>query len=71
VEADPHAEGRQALAASYRRRALEAIHQALAMLRPDERLSFWREKVLPDAALAPIRNDAEFRRLHDEYLRRR
>ena len=56
----------QALAESYRRRALEAVRKTLAMLRPEERLAFWQEKVLPDAALTPIRNDAEFKRLQDQ-----
>jgi tetratricopeptide (TPR) repeat protein len=62
---------RQSLADSYRSRALKAVHQTLAMLRPEERSSFWQEKILPDAALAPIRNDAEFKRLRDEYAHRR
>ncbi len=70
AEADPQAQ-RQALTDDYRRRALEAVHQTLAMLRPVERASFWQDKVLPDAALAPIRNDAGFRRLQDEYGHRR
>jgi serine/threonine-protein kinase len=56
-------EDRKVLVGDYRRRALEAIHQTLEMLRPEERVSFWRDKILPDAALAPIRNDAEFERL--------
>src|SRR5262249_16865439 len=53
----------------YRRRALEAVSQTLEMLRPEERVAFWRDKVLPDAALAPIRTDARFKRLHEEYAR--
>jgi hypothetical protein len=53
----------------YRRRALEAVHQTLNMLRPEQRLPFWRDKVLPDAALAPIRDDARFRRLREECVR--
>jgi serine/threonine-protein kinase len=61
---------RQSLADSYRRRALQAVHQTLEMLRPEDRPSFWRDKVLPDAALAPIRNEAEFRRLQEEYGQR-
>jgi tetratricopeptide (TPR) repeat protein len=56
-------EDRPGLVDDYRRRALEAVHQTLAMLRPEERMSFWRDKVLADPALAPIRHDAEFRRL--------
>jgi tetratricopeptide (TPR) repeat protein len=71
VATDLQEEDRQSLAESYRSRALKAIHQTLAMVRPEERLSFWRDKILPDAALMPIRNDAEFKRLRDEYGYRR
>jgi hypothetical protein len=58
---------RQALAENYRSRAVKAVHQTLAMLRPEQRLSFWQDKILPDAALTPIRNETEFKRLQDEY----
>jgi tetratricopeptide (TPR) repeat protein/predicted Ser/Thr protein kinase len=57
---------RQALADDYRRRASEAVHQTLNMLRPEDRLSFWRDRILTDPALAPIRNDARFKRLREE-----
>jgi tetratricopeptide (TPR) repeat protein/predicted Ser/Thr protein kinase len=70
AEADLQEEDRRSLAESYRSRALEAVRQALAMLRPEVRLSFWQDKVLPDAALTPIRSHAEFKRLQDEYDRR-
>jgi tetratricopeptide (TPR) repeat protein len=71
AEADPEGKDRRLLAQGYRSRAVQAVCQALALVRPEERLAFWREKVLPDAALTPIRNDAEFRRLQDEYVHRR
>jgi tetratricopeptide (TPR) repeat protein/predicted Ser/Thr protein kinase len=71
AEADCQEAGRQALADRYRRRALEAVRQTLTMVRPQERLSFWQDKILPDAALAPIRQDAEFQRLGDEQVHRR
>jgi tetratricopeptide (TPR) repeat protein len=58
----------QAPVESYRRRAVEAVKQTLHMLRPEERLSFWRDKILPDPALTPIRHDASFERLQDEVL---
>jgi tetratricopeptide (TPR) repeat protein len=67
VEADVQEQDRQSLAADYRKRAVNAVGQTLAMLPPKERASFWRDKILPDAALAPIRADAEFRRLQAEY----
>jgi len=72
AQASARAEGdRSALADGYRRRALEAVHQTLGLLRQEERPAFWQDKILPDAALTPIRNLAEFQRLQDEYVRRR
>jgi tetratricopeptide (TPR) repeat protein/predicted Ser/Thr protein kinase len=71
AEADRHEADRQSLTGRYRRRALEAVRQTLTMVRPEERLTFWQDKVLPDPALAPIRKDAEFQRLADEPVRRR
>jgi tetratricopeptide (TPR) repeat protein len=62
---------RKSLAETYRRRALEAVRQTLALVRPQDRASFWQHKVLPDAALAPLHNDAEFKRMRDEYAQRR
>jgi serine/threonine protein kinase/Tfp pilus assembly protein PilF len=59
----------QAPVEDYRRRAVEAVHQTLNMLDPEARLSFWRDKILLDAALAPIRNDARFKRLQEEAVR--
>src|SRR5262249_42303454 len=70
VEADTQEEDRQTRAAGYRSRALEAVRQALALLPPEERSAFWRDKILPDVALTPIRNDADFKRLEEEYDRR-
>jgi tetratricopeptide (TPR) repeat protein len=67
AEEDRQTEDRQSLADGYRRRALEAVHKTFAMLRPEERSSFWQEKILPDAALTPIRNEADFKRLQEEY----
>ena len=64
-------ESGQSLAESYRSCALKAVYQTLAMLRPEQRCSFWQDKILPDAALMPIRNDAKFKRLQDEYGYRR
>jgi tetratricopeptide (TPR) repeat protein len=71
VQSDQTQSDRGPLSASYRGKALAAIHQTLAMLRPEERLSFWQNKILPDAALKPIHNDAEFQRLGSEVGRRR
>ena len=41
------------------------------MVRPEERASFWRDKIQRDAALTPIRNEAEFKQLQDEVGQRR
>jgi tetratricopeptide (TPR) repeat protein len=71
VAADRQEEDWQSLADDYRRRALQAVRRTLAMLRPEERCAFWQDKILSDAALTSIRNDAEFKRLGDQYVRRR
>jgi tetratricopeptide (TPR) repeat protein len=62
---------RQPLVEVYRSRALEAVRQTLLMLPAEERFSFWQDKVLPDAALASIRDEADFKRLQEEYRRDR
>jgi tetratricopeptide (TPR) repeat protein len=67
AEADLRGEDRQSLADRYRRRAVEAVRQTLAMVPPEGRLAFWQDKVLPDAALTPIRNHPDFKRLQEEY----
>jgi hypothetical protein len=59
-----------ALAAEYRGRSLEAVGRTLQMVRPEERSAFWQDKIVTDAALAPLRGDVEFKRLGDEYGRR-
>jgi len=69
AELDLREDDRQSLTIGYRSRAVRAVRQTLAMLRPEERLAFWRDKILPDAFLTPIRNDAEFLRLQDELAR--
>jgi tetratricopeptide (TPR) repeat protein len=56
-----------ALAAQYGKRALEMIHQTLAMLPLGERRAFWRDKVLPDTALDPIRQFPGFVQIRKEY----
>jgi serine/threonine protein kinase/predicted Zn-dependent protease len=63
AEADSGQPDHRSLAARYRGRAVAALRQALAMVPSEQRRAFWQEKVLPDAALAPLRNAAEFRQL--------
>jgi tetratricopeptide (TPR) repeat protein len=67
AEADRAEKDRLALAAGYRGRALEALRRTLELVRPDERAAFWRDKVVPDAALAPLHEEAEFKRLRQEH----
>jgi tetratricopeptide (TPR) repeat protein len=69
AEADLQEKNKRTLTASYRTRALEAIQQTLSMLRPEDRFSFWQEKILPDAALKSIRDDSAFKRLEVGYRR--
>jgi tetratricopeptide (TPR) repeat protein len=54
------------LVKDYRRRALESVRQALRLVPPADRPAFWRDKVLPDAALDPIRGDPAFEQLPGE-----
>jgi eukaryotic-like serine/threonine-protein kinase len=67
VTADPDASNRQDMAMRYRDRAIEALRGALAMLPPKERAAFWRDKVLPDAALDAIRECSDFKKLAGEH----
>src|SRR5262249_30133257 len=53
----------------YRRRALDAVRRTLTMLPADERPTFWRDKILRDAALVPIRGDAGFDQLYERHVR--
>jgi tetratricopeptide (TPR) repeat protein/predicted Ser/Thr protein kinase len=67
VEADARQTNRAALAARYRERAVEIVQHTLAMLPPKERGPFWRDKVLPDQALASIRSSSGFKQLAAQY----
>ena len=67
AQANRQEKDRQSLTESYKNRALDAVRQTLAMLRPEERSSFWQDKILPDTALLPIHNEAEFKLLQEKY----
>jgi tetratricopeptide (TPR) repeat protein len=69
VDADKSVVERLMLAANYRHRALDALRRTLQMVDAPERPAFWRDKVLPDAALAPIRAESAFAQLQAEYSR--
>jgi tetratricopeptide (TPR) repeat protein len=66
AETEKDKEDRPALALSYRAAALDAVGRTLDMVRPEERAAFWREKILPDAALAPLHGEETFRQLGRE-----
>jgi serine/threonine protein kinase/predicted Zn-dependent protease len=66
IAADARASDRTALTDRCRTSAVRAIRQTLAMVRPEDRKAFWRDKILPDRALDPIRDSTEFRELQRE-----
>jgi serine/threonine protein kinase/Tfp pilus assembly protein PilF len=57
VSDDAEINNKRELVDRYRKRAIEAIRKTLGMLPVDARRSFWEDKILPDAALGPIRKD--------------
>jgi eukaryotic-like serine/threonine-protein kinase len=67
AEADTAEQEHEALAARYRKQALTAVAQTLSLVPQAERRTFWREVIVPDTALDPIRNCPEFRKLTEEY----
>src|SRR5260370_28112499 len=56
VQRDDKQLRQQTLASRYREQSLEAIRKTLALLPPEERLPFWRDKIVPAVPLDPIRN---------------
>jgi serine/threonine protein kinase/Flp pilus assembly protein TadD len=67
VRADPKAADRDALEADYRGQAVANIRKALdRRATAEERWLFWRDQMLPDEALDPIRDGPEVRALHAE-----
>jgi tetratricopeptide (TPR) repeat protein len=70
AEADA-APDRGALAAGYRERAIDAVRQSLALLPAEGRAGFLRDSVVPDPALAPVRQEPAFWKLLDEFGLRR
>jgi tetratricopeptide (TPR) repeat protein/tRNA A-37 threonylcarbamoyl transferase component Bud32 len=68
VEADASEPKRQALAGQYRDRAVELIRKALELLPKTQRRSFWRDTVVPDSFLDPIRQSPGFRELETKIL---
>lgn len=67
AEADGGQPDRYALGACYRGRALELIRRALDRLPADRRRQYWREVMLPNDDLDPIRHCPEFSRLEAEF----
>jgi tetratricopeptide (TPR) repeat protein len=68
VEADALEPARNQRADQYRRRALDAVRRTLDLLRPDERRSFWQDRILPDPALAPVRTLPGFKEVESTYF---
>ncbi len=67
AQADPRERDNRAVAADYRCRALDMVQKSLQMLQPDERLAYWRDKVLPDPALRNIHNEEGFKQIVEQY----
>jgi len=53
--------------AQYQDQAITLLGQATRLLPEDQRAPFWRDTVLRDGALAPVRNCVEFARLRRRY----
>ncbi len=70
AEADSRQSDRETLADSYRRRAVHAVHETLARVDPQNRAAFLQEKIVTDAALDPIRDEADFKMLQGRYRNR-
>ncbi len=68
IDADSDKSDQRVLRNDYCRRALAALRRAVSMVPPGERRAFWREKVLPDAALSPVRNHTDFRRICNDLV---
>ncbi len=51
----------------YRFQAIAALDRTLEMLPPEERRSFWRDKISRDTALAAVRNHPEYERLQRDF----
>ncbi len=67
AEKDVAAADARALAGGYRQRAVEILRSTLTLLPEAERGPFWRDKVLPDTALDPIRGERAFEQLAAEW----
>jgi tetratricopeptide (TPR) repeat protein len=68
ADADAAAKDRTALADCCRASAVRALRAALALVPPEGRAAFWRDVVLRDDALAPIRDGPEFQQLKREQV---
>jgi tetratricopeptide (TPR) repeat protein len=66
AEADT-APDRQALAARYRERAVEAVRRTVDLVPAEGRKAFLRDSVIPDQALDPIRQTPAFGQILKEY----
>jgi serine/threonine protein kinase/Tfp pilus assembly protein PilF len=53
----------------YQEKALSLLRQALALTPPEKRAAFWRQKVLPDRDLEPIKRSRGYAELAADYSR--
>jgi tetratricopeptide (TPR) repeat protein len=66
AEADPKEPGRRKLAESYRATAVTLVRATLDLVPQGDRARFWREQILPDTALEPLRTYPAFQKLVKE-----
>jgi tetratricopeptide (TPR) repeat protein len=67
VQAGDKEDERDSLTKQYQERAVELVRAALDLLPEGQRGLFWRNAVLPDSALDPVRASAAFLQLKEKY----
>jgi serine/threonine protein kinase/Tfp pilus assembly protein PilF len=66
VEGDSGERDRRTLVESYRKQAVRAVCQSVALVPAESRMKFWRDKIQSDRWLDPIRDSAEFQQLKEK-----
>jgi tetratricopeptide (TPR) repeat protein len=67
VQADPRQSNPRPIASTYQDRAVRLIRQSLELRPSNERRPFWRDTILLDRALSPIRGSTAFLSLASDY----
>ena len=57
--------------AEHHERAMQLVQRALTLTPSDQRAAFWKQYVLSDPAMVPLRNSVGFNRLRDSQVERR